>query len=476
MIHSVCRNAGTPWRPRLISPTLKPSSRLASFIASLALVASAGVPAAAGAPAAPMAFPGAQGFGATTLGGRGGRVIEVTNLNDTGSGSFRAAVTASGPRIVVFRTGGTIVLQSELAITNPYITIAGQSAPGGGVTIKASPFYKQDDLRVSTHDVVIRYLRFRPAATAAITQSRAALNIGRDSSNVVVDHVSTSWGLDNVMEIIDGAHDITVSWSIISEGLSHSTHLDGEHSRGLNISSKTYNCTCQDRNISIHNDLLAFNNKRNPNADAYGVVDFVNNVIYDYGDSVSRFGDLNGTNTPVNVAGDFYKPGLDSTSAYEVRAGSRSTSTSPSIFVNGNIGPHRPLDGLPQYLVVKPEDRQYVQATGFSAPAVTTTSADQAYTNVLADAGDRLPMLDAVDTRVLSDVQNGTGHIIDDPSQVGGWPALEAGTPLPDSDHDGMPDTWETSKGLNPLVDDSAGDYNGDGYTNVEEYLNGLVG
>ena len=421
------------------------------------------------------AFPGAEGFGSSTVGGRGGRVIEVTTLADSGPGSFRDAVTAVGPRIIVFRVGGTIETLSMVTIENPFLTIAGQTAPGGGIALKASPDYKQGSLAIRTHDVVVRGMRLRAGASTALSDSRRALFVAGGSYNVVIDHCSISWATDENVALVDGAHDITVQWSVISEALSHSTSVTREHSKGFSISGKTYGSTERTQDVTVHHNLFAHNRDRNPMSASWGLVDVVNNVIYNFGTRATVARDVQ-TNVPLNFVANFVKVGPDSTPAYEVFVGE--TGTSPpgaQLFVQGNIGPHRTAAADPEDAVVDPTDRSYVVATRFAAPPVTTSSADQAYTDVLDSAGAIAPARDAVDQRIMSEVADGTGRIIDNPADVGGWPTLAAGTPPADSDHDGMPDTWETSHGLDPTTVDGAGDQDGDGYTNVEEYLNSLL-
>jgi pectate lyase len=432
---------------------------------------SGGAPQSAGLPA----FPGAQGYGATTRGGRGGRVIEVTNLADSGPGSLRAALESHGPRIVVFEIGGTITTRSIIAVDNPYLTVAGQTAPGGGITLKASPAYNQGSLSIRTHDVILRSFRIRPGASTRLSDSRRGLQITAGSYNVIVDHLSISWATDVSVSIIDGSHNVTVQNSIISETLQHSTSVDGPHSKGFNISVKNYASDEKTRNISIHNNLFADNDYRNPEADAFGPIDFRNNVIYNYGARASVFGDLNGANTPVNIVGNYYKEGPNGSNTYEVDGADRSAKSHPSFYVRGNIGPHRPDNGMADDLIVDPRDRGYVVDSAFEVPLVTTTPATRAYTEVLVNAGTTVPMRDAVDQRLILEVRDGIGQIIDDPAQVGGWPSLPAGTPRADSDHNGLPNAWEQNHGLNPQVDESSDDRNRDGYTNIEEYLNSLM-
>jgi pectate lyase len=222
-------------------------------------------------------FPGAEGFGAHTGGGRGGRVIEVTTLNDRGPGSLRAAVDAAGPRLVVFRTGGTIELQSPLAITHPFITIAGQTAPGGGITLKNGPANLFAPLQVKTHEVVIRYLRSRPGPSGKPSPNVDALTIAdpqRTVYNVIVDHCSFSWSTDEVVNVWYDAKDVTLQWCIMSEGLDKSTNPEGPASRGPLLGGRG------SERISFHHNLIAHNRGRNPMIKSSGVVDVVNNVVH----------------------------------------------------------------------------------------------------------------------------------------------------------------------------------------------------
>jgi pectate lyase len=415
----------------------------------------------------PKAFPGAEGWGTDTPGGRGGRVINVTTLADQGPGSFRRAALASGRRIIVFRVSGTITLLHDIDIVSPYVTIAGQTAPGGGITLRADPCNDKGVLGVHTHDVVIRYLRLRPGPhpCAGLGESSDGIVVYKPGAHhVVIDHCSISWGVDENISLYDDAHDITFSWNIVSEGLSHSTHEEGEHSKGAHLSGeRTYQ-------ISFHHNLLAHNNDRNPQPTNPGLADIRNNVIYDYGENAALTSNSHGM-THFNFIGNYYKPGPDSDlEEYELDVYG-STSVGWAFFVQGNIGPHRTSDGQHQRRTVDPAGRPYLVSEAFPFPDTRTTSATQAYVEVLADAGARVQHRDAVDRRIVRDVRHSTGHIIDDPEQVGGWPVLPATAPPPDRDRDGMPNAWELDRGLNPGRDDSRRDRDGDGYTNIEEYL-----
>ncbi len=418
------------------------------------------------------AFPGAEGFGATTPGGRGGRVLIVTNLDDSGPGSFRAAAAAEGPRIVVFRVSGTVNLLSPVRVTSPYLTVAGQTAPGGGVTLKADPCNGKGVLGVHTHDVVLRYLRLRPGPhpCAGPGESSDGIAIYKPGTRrVVVDHTSISWAVDENVSLWDDAQDVTFSWNIIAEGLSSSTHAEGEHSKGAHLSGD------RTGRISFHHNLLAHNMDRNPQPTNPGVADIRNNVVYNYGKHAAFASNSHGR-PEFNFVGNYYAPGPDSDlSVRELDVYEGMPGEGWAFYVRGNIGPHRRDDDVPDAETVSPEGRGSMVDEPFPAPSVTTTSAVQALEDVLTHAGASFPYRDSADVRVVEDVRRGTGRIIDDPWDVGGWPTLPSTAPPVDSDRDGMPDRWEVSRGLRPDVDDSAEDRDGDGWTNVEEYVNGLV-
>lgn len=386
----------------------------------------------------------------------------MTNLNSDGPGSLREALTAKGPRIVVFHVGGTIELAERIKITEPYITIAGQSAPGAGISI-LSKGNETDLITVATHDVIVRYLRLRPGPGG---ESRAITASLGDTYNVIIDHVSASWGVDENITTWYDVHHITIQWSIIGEGLHNSTHSEGAHSKGMLLGSDgSYN-------ISVHHNLYVHNDERNPRIKTDGLVDFTNNVIYNYGDSAgwitNEFGDLT-----VNFVGNYYKPGPSSVpGTYELDI-DRVSDGKLAVFVDGNLGPNRTGDDQPQAAIVHPDDQEFLTSKRHNAPTVTTTSAQVAFEQVLAGAGATLPVRDAVDRRLVADVINGTGAIIDHPDQVGGWPLITGGPAPTDDDGDGMPTAWEENHNFNPwLPTDGSADADQDGYTNVEEYLN----
>lgn len=421
------------------------------------------------------AFPGAEGFGAKAVGGRGGKIIEVTNLNDRGPGSLRAAVEQSGPRIVVFRVAGTIELDSSLQITSPYITIAGQTAPGGGITLKNSPINVDGPLVIRTHDVILRYIRSRPGPPAVRSENGDAIEIHGGAYNVIVDHCSFSWAIDEVASIWYDAHDITIQWSIISEGLHCSNHLKGCHSMGMIIGSEGAN------NISIHHNLFAHNHERNPLIQTSGLVDVVNNLIYNAGGTPILLSDQSGK-VSANIVANYRQEGPDSEPGKYLVGVQMLNENGPEIFVGGNISPRPQFDFFNQIQLIKPDSRAWIVPNRFHSARISVDPAVFAYNQILTRAGAALGLdetgrifyrPDDVDRRIIEDVRNNTGRIIDDPAQVGGWPRLTDGASPTDTDQDGMPDVWEMRFWLNPAdAGDGPRDADGDGYTNVEEYLN----
>jgi pectate lyase len=227
--------------------------------------------------------------------------------------------------------------------------------------------------------------------------------------------------------------------------------------------------------MSVHHNLFADNTARNPQISAPGTVQVVNNVVFNYVDSALQTSNAHGA-PHVDVVGNYFKAGPDSDpDRYEVDAYPESAVGSWSVHLDGNVGPHTRTVGSQRDLV-SPEDRGLVvDHAPPGLPHITTTRAEDAYEDVLARAGARVPYLDPVDAQLVEDVRRGTGRMVDDPAEVGGWPSLPAGRPRPDRDRDGMPDAWEAATGLTVGRDDSARDLDGDGYTNVEEYANGLV-
>ena len=432
-------------------------------------------------------FPGAEGFGTMTRGGRGGEVIEVTNLDDAGAGSLRAAVSAAGKRIIVFRVAGTIGLESSLVIENPYVTIAGQTAPGQGITLRGIKPEVEALILIKTHDVVIRFLSLRAGPPSAGDGMMILTSAAHDTNNIVIDHNSFSWAVNRNLATWYDVHDISIQWNIFSEGLNCSIHPKGCHSKGVLIGGYASDENKDQPgagNISFHHNLMAHNGERNPLVSTSGVTDVVNNVSYNPFGSFSHV-DLQSQLTviPANYVGNYFKPGVDTDAGkYGVDIASKAI-FGAQIYVLGNIDLHRLDDTQPEIDMVDPDARPFVVSIRNPAATITTTSAFEAYDQVLADAGANMglacdgtffPRRDVVDTRIVNEVLNGSGKIIDDPSEVGGWLTIPAATPCADSDHDGMSDIWEEKYGFDAAdSSDASKDADGDGYTNIEEFLNG---
>lgn len=421
---------------------VRPRQRLAVLLFALLVLAVPFVRPASAAPTLP-AFPGAEGHGALTVGGRGGAVLEVTNLNAAGPGSLRAAVEAKGPRTIVFRVGGTIRQTDILNIREPFVTIAGQTAPGGGITIRGP------GLAVMTHDVIVRGLRIRVGDDPGVSY-RQGDGLRVDGGwNVIVDHCSLSWADDENLSTSTYSGDtynVTFQWNIVSEGLWHGKHPEGPHSMGLLISEHS-------QRISVHHNLLAHNNQRNPQIKGDTDVEFVNNVVYDWGQIATEFVDSEKYGpASANIIGNYYKPGPGTVSAPPVKV---RTGITP--YLAGNIG-------------VADSGAPLAEASTLSAE-----SAQSAYEAVLAQAGALAPQRDAIDARVVEEVRQTRGRIIDSPLEVGGYLDVASGDAPADGDHDGMPDSWETAQGLNPANGADRNSLASSGYTMLEEYLNSLI-
>ena len=429
------------------------------------------------------AFLGAEGFGKASKGGSGGRVYEVTNTNDSGAGSLRSCVEASGARTCVFKVGGLISLNSPLTIANPYITIAGQTAPGGGITIKLGT--ATDVFLTETHDVIIRFITVRPGPGGENHGNQIASN-GVAIYNVMIDHNTYSWGVDSNIETWYRVYNSTIQWSLISEGLNNSTHSKGAHSKGLMIGgyagSESGNTPGSEK-ISVLNNLMASNVDRNPLIQDCGITQVINNVTYNATTTFShqQLNCVAGTSY-VNWINNYHKKGTGGAQTdLKIIPSDGGVCSAGKVYMSGNVGNNGSwsydFSGTCSAL-----SSSIITSVPASAPAVNTTNANDAYTNVLADAGNSrglncdgtwYPRRDAIDTRIINDVINSTGNIIDDPSQVGGWIIPAAGTGCSDSDHDGMPDIWELAHGLDSNNANDGSQIAPSGFTNLDEYLNG---
>lgn len=434
------------------------------------------------------AFPGAWGGGMFATGGRGGRVIEVINLNDKGPGSFRAAAEAEGPRLVVFRVAGIIALESNIDIDHPDITIAGQSAPGDGICLA------NHSLNINTENVILRHLRVRRGRPEG---GQGSDNIGGNPvGRIIVDHCSTSWGMDENLSLYrymkplpDGRRlkmpvkNLTVQYCISSEALNAKNHAFGG--------------TWGGEDATFHHNLFACNTGRNPSIGMGGEFDYRNNVIFNWRHRTMDGGD---ETSLVNVINNYYKPGPatnDNMLSTLVRIEQRDMYSPGNRWKPGNWYPALPkrpgkwyvagniVEGFPDVTADNwkgmrgPEEFARVN-TPFEGWPVNQQTALEAFASVLTKAGATLPRRDDVDLRVIEMVRTGKvgtkNGIVNDPREVGGYPEhrFSSENVPADTDHDGMPDDWETQYQLNPTVDsDGSTDSDGDGYTNVEEYLNG---
>ena len=416
------------------------------------------------------AFPGAEGFGAVSLGGRGGVVHTVTSLADSGPGSLRAAVEATGPRTVVFAVSGTIRLESPLRIRNGRITIAGQTAPGDGITLRDQP------LVITADDVVIRYIRSRLGDESKVEADAVSIDRGH---RIILDHVSASWSVDETLSVSNRSKTgtaeldlVTVQWSVIAESLTRSHHAKGAHGYGSLVRGS------HGARYSFHHNLWAHHSARMPrpgnfaeDGDHVGLTaDFRNNVFYDWGGKESGYNADKQAVSRYNFIANAYIPGPSSRGrmAFKERsAGAQSHFAENSMDGTVPADPWSLLDPAPA-----PANRL---PSPVEAAPVTTDTAARAVERVLAHAGAANPR-DAVDARIVAQVRDRTGRLIDSQREVGGWPDLTS-TPAPtDRDGDGMPDAYETARGLNPADPaDGAVDRDGDGYTHLEDYLNSLV-
>ncbi|WP_201743589.1 pectate lyase family protein [Roseiconus nitratireducens] len=408
------------------------------------------------------AFPGAEGYGALTTGGRGGRVIAVTNLNASGPGSLRAACEAEGPRIVTFTVGGTI--DGDIRIRNDHITIAGQTSPGDGITIKGS-------LGIDASDVVIRYIRVR-------TDHEGDAIGGRYRKSIIIDHVSASWSTDEVFSLYHNEN-VTLQWCMITEACAKA---DGSHRFG-GIWGNQYG--------TYHHNLFAHNDSRNPRwASGCGYNDYRNNVLFNWGYQTAYGGEAKQKGdrrqppvefSTINLVANYYRPGP------ATRSNVRDRIANPSARDDGDFGSwyvaKNYVDGSPgvtanNWLGV--DGKSFTKlASPWEAMPIREQTAKDAYLAVLEHAGCSLPKRDSIDARIIEEVRNGTATrgnngIITTPNEVGGWPTLQSAEAPQDSDNDGMPDEWERKHGFNANnAGDNSSDKDGDGYTNVEEYLNG---
>lgn len=419
------------------------------------------------------AFPGAEGYGWNAIGGRGGSVYHVTTLSNAGAGSLREALSGSN-RTIVFDVGGIIDLTSTLSSRVSNVTVAGQTAPGDGITVRGYGVVIRGD------NNIIQHVRFRAGDIRKKTASRDgftedSLTVG--GNHLMVDHVSASWGIDECLsaDTNGGWDNLTVQHSFLTEGLMRTQLFHGDyiadhpgHSMGgLFVSA------IGDTHITLHHNLFAHNGSRNPGVGSKGRTQFAdlrNNVLYDWGGTIGYANSDTTIDTRaiyLNYVGNYGIMGASST-ADELFDCDRQDNVSG--FALGNYfdgNRNGRLDGAMSSALAG----DFMRVGEHTMPMVITETAANAFLHVLDFAGARPWNRDAVDIRVVDSVRRQTGRIIDSQSDVGGWGTVAEGTRVVDEDRDGMPDAYERMAGTNPSRADNNGDQNGDGYTNLENYL-----
>lgn len=440
-----------------------------------------------------LAFPSAEGSGAMSVGGRGGIVVEVTNLNADGEGSFKDACERNGSRTVVFRVGGTIDLGAKnINIFHDNITIAGQTALGDGIQIK------NGGINIQASEVIVRYLRIRPGPAHAGVDALTIASPNRHNrkKNIIIDHLSTFWGVDETMDSGSFSDNITIQWTIIAEGLHASIYTNNgkkenwnsygtidnkavwRHSRGVMITENSHN-------ISLHHNLIFNNYKRNPLIQSSDV-DFVNNVVvnYQYQGYVQPFKGK----VEANFIGNYFRSYIHNRPPIRVFDYNRGYDGNSSIYYKDNYDSvFRPSSTQAETDIrILHINKKKIDLDGhvsdrekpFPFLSVHTQPVHIAYTLVLENVGTNYPKRDSVDQRVISFIKSGKApkEFVNHPKDVGGWAKLPSRTFSCDSDHDGIPDKWEKKHGLNPhnILDGNEKGLSSLGYTNLEIYLNSL--
>lgn len=439
---------------------------------------------------APLAFPGAEGYGKYATGGRGGKVLIVSNLNDKGPGSFREAAEAKGKRMIVFAVSGTIHLDTKLNIKGD-ATIAGQTAPGDGICLA------DNSVGLGGNNIIVRYIRFRMGDKY---QKGGMLdgNGGDDAfggtrrSNIIIDHCSMSWSTDEVFSVYAG-DSTTLQWNIISEPLNYSYHFE---TGDKDYEHHGYGAIWGGLHMTAHHNLFAHCNNRCPRFNGIRhtpteMADYRNNVIYNWGSNNIYAGE-GGT---YNIVNNYFKYGPSTSKSVRYRIcnpGRNETIGFGKWYVNGNYVDESNSVTKDNYLGVdignkgtEEDKKNCLQPQAFPAEEIITQTAEEAYNAVLQSAGASYKR-DTLDQRIIANVTDRTGGFIDVQGgyphgtayeqTVNAWPGLKSLPAPKDSDEDGMPDDWEKKEGLNP---DDAGDASGyklsKTYTNIEVYINSLV-
>jgi hypothetical protein len=439
----------------------------------------------------PIAFPGAEGFGKYTTGGRGGKVYVVTNLNDKGAGSFREAAEAKENRIIVFALSGTIHLDTKLSIKGN-VTIAGHSAPGDGICIA------DNSVGFGGDNIIVRYMRFRMGdkyQKGGMVDGNGGDDAfgGTRRKNIIIDHCSMSWSTDEVFSFYAG-DSTTIQWNIITEPLNYSYHFetgdkDYEHHGFGGIWGGAH--------TSAHHNLFAHCNNRNPRFDGIRnakteLVDYCNNVIYNWGGNniyAGEGGDYNlvnnyfkyGPETNERTKYRIVNPGnkLPQISFGKFYVDGNYVDGSPEVTANNYLGVHMGNDGTEQ------DKKQSVIDKPHASVTIKMESAKKAFESVMSWVGASYRR-DTMDARIINDVKNRTGRFIDVQGgyphgtdyalTLNAWPALKSIPASADADNDGMPDEWEIANGLNPKDQSDASQYKAAGlYTNIEVYINTIL-
>ncbi|HEY8749097.1 MAG TPA: hypothetical protein VIM11_14030 [Tepidisphaeraceae bacterium] len=391
----------------------------------------------------PPAFPGAEGFGAIATGGRGGQIVHVTNLNDAGPGSLREAVS-HGHRTVVFDVGGYVELKSILSIPGD-LTLAGQTAPGQGIGTRGH----EVSFSGSTN-VICRYIRFRQGL-AAKEDKKSAVGM-HDAHRIILDHVSIQWGRWDTVDMTD-ATDVTLQFCIIGPG----------------VAPQRFGCLCQSDNVTFSHNLWISNQSRNPKSK--GKVQFLNNVIYNWG-KVGFVGGHSAGVHSVDVVGNYFIKGPSSSDTF---AGE--FAATDQVYQSGNLLAANKTGKLAGRPLTGSDFRgATITEKPWSPLPPAIDTADQAYHKIAASAGCSLHR-DPVDTRLIDDLTSLglRGSVVADPAEMGGFAQIQPGPPPKDSDADGIPDDWERAHALNPHDSKDALKVNPSGYTMLETYLNSLV-
>lgn len=439
----------------------------------------------------PLAFPGAEGWGKYTTGGRGGKVIIVSNLADDGAGSLRQAIKTKGPRMIVFAISGTIHLLSPLVITGD-VTIAGQTAPGDGICLADYP------VSMKGNNIIIRFIRFRMGdknQKGGMVDGNGGDDAfgGLRNKNVVIDHCTMSWSTDEAFSVYAG-DSCTLQWNLISEPLNYSYHFE---TGDKDYEHHGYGGIWGGAHASFHHNLFAHCGNRTPRFDGERNIpsencDFRNNVIYDWGSNNTYAGE--GGN--YNSVNNYYKwgPSTSANAKFRILNPYKKPPSLPygKFYLTGNYvdGSTAVTDDNWQGVIMQDgtdADKQLAKVTTpFPAIDVPMQTAANAYNSILPNVGAVLPKRDTLDQRIIKNVENRSGRMIDVQGgfphgteyekTVNAWPALGTLPAPKDSDSDGMPDDWEKKEGLNPNDASDASAYKlNKQYTNIEVYLNSLV-